>query len=86
MKGVIDSDADITIMGAEVFKKVASVAHLKKSAFKKPDKVPYTYDGKSFELDGRMDLDVSFDGHTHRYTSRWTPKTRCFCLREFAAS
>ena len=64
VKGVIDSGADITIMGAEVFKKVASVAHLKKSAFKKPDKVPYTYDGKSFELDGRMDLDVSFDGHT----------------------
>ena len=26
VKGVIDSGADITIMGAEVFKKVASVA------------------------------------------------------------
>ena len=37
---------------------------MQKSAFKKPDKVPYTYDGKSFELDGRMDLDISFDGHT----------------------
>ena len=63
VKGVVDSGADITIMGAEVFKKVAAAAHLKKSAFKKADKVPVTYDGKTFQLDGRMDLDISFDGH-----------------------
>ena len=60
--GVIDSGADITIMGADLFKKVAAAAHLKKRNFKKPDKVPYTYDQKSFSLDGRIDLDVSFDG------------------------
>lgn len=60
--GVIDSGADITIMGADLFKKVAAAAHLKKRNFKKPDKVPYTYDQKSFNLDGRIDLDISFDG------------------------
>ena len=47
-KGIIDTGADITIMGAELFKKVASVAQLKKSAFKKPDKIPYTYDHQPF--------------------------------------
>ena len=29
VEGVIDSGADITIMGADLFKKVAAVAHLK---------------------------------------------------------
>ena len=60
--GVIDSGADITIMGADLFKKVAATAHLKKSSFKKPDKVPYMYDQKPFSLDGRINLVISFDG------------------------
>ena len=64
--GVIDSGADITIMGAELFKKVASVAHLKKSAFKKPDKTPYTYDHQPFSLDGKLELDITFDSCTMR--------------------
>ena len=51
--GVIDSGADITIMGAELFK-VASVAQLKKSALKKPDKTPYTYDHQPFSLNGKL--------------------------------
>ena len=62
--GVIDSGADITIMGAELFKLVASVARLKKSAFKKPDKTPYTYDHQPFSLDGKLELDVTFDDRT----------------------
>ena len=63
-KGMIDTGADITIMGAELFKLVAAAAHLRKRDFKKVDKVPQTYDCKTFSLDGRIDLDVSFDGVT----------------------
>lgn len=62
--GIIDSGADITIMGGELFKKVAAAAKLKKKDFKAPDKVPRTYDQQSFTLDGRMDLDVTFDDKT----------------------
>ena len=35
--GIIDSGADITIMGGELFKKVAAAARLKKRDFKKAD-------------------------------------------------
>ena len=59
--GVIDSSADITIVGGDLFRRVAAAARLKKKNFKKPDKVPKTYDRRTFALDGRMDLDVSFD-------------------------
>jgi len=63
--GIIDSGADITIMGGELFKKVAAAARLKKRDFKKPDKVPRTYDQQPFTLDGRMDLDVTFGERVH---------------------
>ena len=56
--GIIDSGADITIMGGGLFRKVASVAHLKKRDFKKADKTPRTYDQKPFHINGQMDLDV----------------------------
>ena len=62
--GIIDSGADISIIGGDLFRKVASVARLKKRDFKKADKVPRTYDQKPFTLDGRMDLDVTFDEKT----------------------
>ena len=62
--GVIDSGADITIMGAELFKRVALVGRLKKSAFKKPDKTPYTYDHQPFSLNGKLELDITFNNHT----------------------
>ena len=39
--GIVDTGADITIMGPELFKKVAAIAKLKKSQFKKADKVPH---------------------------------------------
>ena len=48
-RGIIDTGADITIMGPELFKKVAAVAHLKKSQLKQPDKTPYTYDHKPIQ-------------------------------------
>jgi hypothetical protein len=42
-KCLIDTRADITIMGGDLLKKVAAVAHLRKKDFKKADKVPVTY-------------------------------------------
>ena len=38
MYGVIDSGADITIIGGKLFKRVALAARLKKKDFMKPDK------------------------------------------------
>ena len=67
IKGVVDSGADITIIGGEAFKKVAAVARLRKRDFKPPDKTPKTYNQQTFRLDGRMDLDVTFQD--------WTMKT-----------
>ena len=63
-EGIIDSWADISIIGAELFKKIAAVARLKKSQLKKVDKVPVTYDQKPLKLDGRLDLDITFQGQT----------------------
>ena len=50
--GLIDTGADITIIGGKLFEKVATVARLRKRYFKKPDKIPRTYDQKTFTLDG----------------------------------
>ena len=62
--GVIDTGADITIMGQELFARVAAAARLRKKNFRKPDKVPRTYDRKTFRLDGCMDMDISFADKT----------------------
>ena len=64
--GIIDSGADITIIGGKLFRHVAAVARLRKSHLKGADKVPRTYDRKTFSLDGRMDLDISFGDKTMR--------------------
>ena len=55
-EGLIDSGAEITIMGGELFKKVVTVNGLKKKNFKKPDKIPKTYSRETFTLDGVMEL------------------------------
>ena len=60
-EGVIDSGADITIIGGELFKKVATVARLKKRDLKKADKTPHNYDQSPFMLDRCMDLEILFD-------------------------
>ncbi len=52
-QGVVDTGADISIIGAELFKRVASVARLKKRNFKDPDKIPHTYDQRPFKLHGK---------------------------------
>ncbi len=51
--GVLDSGSDLTIIGAELFTKVALAARLHKRDFKKADKIPRTYDQRTFSLDGR---------------------------------
>ncbi len=60
--GVLDSGSDLTIIGAEWFTKVALTARLHKRDFKKADKIPITYDKRTFSLDGRLDLDIEFAG------------------------
>ena len=64
--GIIDSGADITIMGGVLFKKVAAVARFRKRELKRPDKKPRNYDHTPFTLDGRIDMDVTFDGRAMR--------------------
>ena len=58
--GLIDSGADITIIGGSLFKKVVTVARLKKRDLKKADRIPRTYDQQLFTLAGRMNLQVTF--------------------------
>ena len=48
--GIIDNGTDITIINIDLFQRIAIVAHLKKSAFKMPDKIPITYDQKPLHL------------------------------------
>ena len=49
-----------------MFGRIAAVARLKKSRLKPADRVPRTYDRKTFTLNGRLDLDICFDGVTMR--------------------
>ena len=65
-EGIIDSGADITIIGGDLFRRVAAMVKLKKKDFRKADKIPRTYSQQSFTLDGKMDLDISFEGSTMR--------------------
>ena len=53
-------------MGTDLFKRVAAAAWLKKKQLKKADKVPHTYDQKTFKLDGKIELDITFQGQTMR--------------------
>ena len=62
--GLIVSGADITIMGGVLFKKVAAVARFRKRDVKKADKTPRNYDHTPFTLEGRMDMELAFDGKT----------------------
>ena len=59
-RGIVDTGSDITIIGGQLFKHVATTARLRKKHFKSPDKSPHTYNRQPFSLDGRMDLNVSF--------------------------
>ena len=57
---IIDTAADITIIGRNLFHKVASVAHLKKKNLEPADKIPRAYDQRPFSLYGQMNLVLSF--------------------------
>ena len=65
-EGIRDSGADITIMGGDLFRRVAVIAKLRKRDLKNPDKIPRNYDQRPFKLDGRMDLDITFNGKAIR--------------------
>ena len=58
MYGIVDSAADITVMGGDAFKQVAAAAKSKRNVFEPPDQVPRNYDRRPFHLDGRVNLDV----------------------------
>ena len=63
--GIVDSGADITIIGGDMFKKAATVARLWKRNLQPVDRTPYDYELKPFKLeDGRMDLEISFGEKT----------------------
>ena len=65
-QGLVDTGADITIMGPDLFKRVTTVAGITKKQFKQADKVPFTYDRRQFQLDGYLDLDVTFEQQVMR--------------------
>ena len=83
--GLVDTGADITIIGGKLFKRVATVARLKKHHFKKAYKIPRTSDQKTFKLDGRMDL-LMERLCAPPSTSRWMRPTSYFSRKEFVAS
>ena len=64
MHGVVDTGSDITILGGDAFRKVATAAKLRKKDFKPADKKAFNYDGKPFHLDGCMQLEVTFGERT----------------------
>ncbi len=56
--GVVDTGADISIIGAELFKTIAAATRLKRRSLKPVDKAAFTYDHK---LDGKLELDIVFE-------------------------
>ena len=67
-EGIVDTGADITIIGRDLFARVAAAACLRMRDFRKADKVPRTYDRKTYHLYGCMDLDISFLDRTMKTT------------------
>ena len=64
MYGIVDTGADITILGGKAFQRIAAKAKLRKKEFKPADKTAYNYDGKPFRLDGKMYLNITFGNRT----------------------
>ena len=60
---VVDTGADIALIGPEAFGRIAAVAKPHQRDFKTPDKIPKTYDQKTFHIDGQIDVDISFQEH-----------------------
>ena len=83
--GLVNTGADITIIKGEAFKKVASVARLKKRQLKAVDKTPYSYDRQPFKLDGRMNLNIRFNDKKI-CTPVWMQRIHYCWQREFAVN
>lgn len=64
LMGIVDTGANITRLGVDAFKRVASVTKLKKRDFKQPDEVPRNYDQQPFHINGRLDIDFEFQDKT----------------------
>ena len=60
--GLVDSGADITIMGGELFKCIAVATKLRKWELKRADKTPRTYEQRISTLHGHLDLHIEFAG------------------------
>ena len=60
--GVVDTGADITIIGPELFKTIAAATRMKKRCLKPVDKAAFTYDHRPIQLDGKLELDIAFEG------------------------
>ncbi len=65
---------------------MAAAAKLRKKDFKKLDKTPHNYERQPFTLDGRLDLDISFNDktiHTPVYVKMDTQEqllwSKCVC-------
>ena len=54
----------LSTVGRDITILVGRPLPLQKSQFKKPDKVPQNYDQRVFSLDGKMELDITFEGLT----------------------
>jgi len=59
--GIVDSRADITIVGKQLFLKIAAVKKLKRSDCKPADKLPKIYDWKLFSLQVVLELEIKFE-------------------------
>ena len=73
---------DITIMGGELFKRVAVATKLWVWELKSADKTPWTYDLRTFTLHGRLDLDIEFHGHVLNapvYVKIPPSPSKCLC-------
>ena len=84
-EGVVDTAADITIVGGQLFALVASSVRLHKKNYKTPDKIPRTYDRKIFHLYGwrfhsRARLSRLW------CTSRWMRSTSSYSQKASAGS
>ena len=58
--GLVDTGSDICIMGKDLARRVIAARKLRKSQCRRPDRVAHTYDGHSFTLHGRVDIDITF--------------------------
>ena len=56
-EGIIDSGADITIMGGELFAEWQQWLKLWKRELMNPEKIPLNYDQRPFKLDGKVKLE-----------------------------